>query len=149
MERFTAFDNAVGGPIPDVFMELSNLVLFDVEKNSLSGPAFVDLSGASSLESYRVSSNLLTGTIPEFSSSCALKEVWAASCEIVGSIPASIGACTDLGTNEQSFFVVEVPLNVAYYSSRTVLTFAFSLDLGVPLRRIVVSLQQQVDWDIT
>ncbi|MGA1438064.1 MAG: hypothetical protein ACO35F_11355, partial [Ilumatobacteraceae bacterium] len=97
MERFTIFDNSVGGSIPDVLVELSNLKLFDVEKNALSGPAFVSLDGASSLESYRVSSNPLSGTIPDLSGTTTLKEVWAAGCEITGPIPESIGDLVNLG----------------------------------------------------
>lgn len=97
MTTFDIFENAVGGTIPSVISQLPSLKLFDIEKNTFTGPAFIDLSG-STLESYRVSFNKLSGTVPDLTATPTLREVWAADNTLSGTIPASIGVLSDLGT---------------------------------------------------
>jgi hypothetical protein len=102
---FSVFANSLTGTIPDVLSEMPSLQVFDVEINRLIGKAFVNLSGASSLEGYRVSVNSLTGTIPDLSQAGRLKEVWAARNSVEGTIPASVGALSNLGTFRRVFIM--------------------------------------------
>ena len=77
MEVFQVGNNAIEGSIPNVLVDLVQLRLFDVEINSLSGPAIVNLDGLDKLESYRVSANRFSGTIdPAIGDVTSLRELW-------------------------------------------------------------------------
>ena len=98
MDSLILSGNNLSGPIPDVLTEMTALTVFDVERNALSGPAVVDLSGLG-IESYRVSANRLTGTIPaSVGSVTSLRELWMADNMIVGNIPEDIGNLKRLDT---------------------------------------------------
>jgi hypothetical protein len=93
-------DNSIGGTIPSGLGSLAELRLLDVEQNALTGRAFVDLSGAVAIESYRVSFNKLAGSVPDLEANPTLTEVWAAGNGLVGTIPSSIGALPNLGMSD-------------------------------------------------
>lgn len=98
--------NKVGGTIPESISAMTDLTLLDLEMNNLVGPVVPDFmfSLGSTLTSYRVSFNDLTGSIPgaigdELPN---LEQFWLAGNEgVVGSLPDSIGGLTKLVT----FFV--------------------------------------------
>ncbi len=122
MQRFSVYNNRVAGTIPTKFWtEWRQLRMFDVESNMLSGLAFPEpndnLINWGLLESYRVSNNAFTGTIPHDAlvNLRSLRQFWAGGNEIIGTIPASIGSLTPLRT---------------YYSNPTPL---FSI---VPLKKV-------------
>lgn len=96
MKLLSLFKNKIGGRIPNVLNSFTSLELFDMEDNLLTGPAFVDLTGLDKLESYRVSINQLSGTIPDLTFATSLREVWAAKNRLAGTLPASIGDMANL-----------------------------------------------------
>ena len=104
MKTLDLLFNNLEGAIPDVLTEMPNLVVFDVEQNRLVGPAFVNLTGLTALESYRVSFNELTGHMPSeiFTDLPALRELFAANNTLVGSIPGEIGEAANLGTSRDN-----------------------------------------------
>jgi hypothetical protein len=102
LAELNLFDNRIGGTIPTALGALANLRLLDVEQNLLTGQAFVDLSGAVAIESYRVSFNTLTGTVPDLGANPSLKEVWAAANRLAGTIPSSVAAMPSLGTLQKT-----------------------------------------------
>ena len=82
----------------DVLNQMRNLRTFDAEDNVLIGKPVVSLEGLDKLESYRVSVNRLTGTIPSsIANARSLTELWVASNMLVGTIPTEIGLLTGLG----------------------------------------------------
>jgi len=97
VETIELFKNGLSGSIPTTLASLSSLTVWDVEQNSLTGPAFVAVPP--SLEAYRVSTNRLTGPLPDWSAMANLKQLWAATNEITGTIPSSFGSMTSLGTS--------------------------------------------------
>lgn len=95
LEEVNLFANSLSGPIPNSIKMLTNLKMFDVQQNILTGTAFPQgLTNVkpSVLTSYKVSGNKLSGTIPEELDNLSnLEELWAESNELSGTIPATIG----------------------------------------------------------
>lgn len=102
MQSFSVFNNVISGIFPDILGQWSSLQSFDLERNRVEGPLFPsDVSTmATGLESYRVSSNRMTGGIPHegISRLSSLRELWLAGNEATGTIPATIGDLSKLGT---------------------------------------------------
>lgn len=93
------YNNSIAGTIPTVINKMPALQLFDVEQNLLTGPAFVNMGGALSLQAYRISENSLTGTIPDLSlSNPTLQELWAAQNLLQGQIPSNLNQLSNLRT---------------------------------------------------
>jgi Leucine-rich repeat (LRR) protein len=97
LQSLYLYTNMLVGPIP-ALNELTNLEVFNVEENSLSGAAIVDLSGLSKLRTYKVSENRLAGTInPGVGVAESLQELWLGDNLLNGSLPSSIGNLANLG----------------------------------------------------
>ena len=93
--------NKVGGTIPESISAMTDLTLLDLEMNNLVGPVVPDFmfSLGSTLTSYRVSFNNLTGVIPETIGDKLpnLQHFWFYNNErVVGGLPDSIGGLTKL-----------------------------------------------------
>jgi Leucine-rich repeat (LRR) protein len=96
MERLELYANNVFGEIPSAISALSDLLLFDVEQNLLSGAVLPD-SLPDSLIAYRASSNFLEGSIPtSITRFSKLEQIWLGDCPLTGTIPSEIGLLTDL-----------------------------------------------------
>jgi len=96
LETFDFYMNGIGGTIPTIIDQLTALKTFDVEENMFTGPAFVPVSDT--VESYRVSLNDLTGTIPDLSNLGDLRELWFAGNTISAGLPTTIGGNTNLAS---------------------------------------------------
>mmetsp|Transcript_28166 Transcript_28166/g.51301 ORF Transcript_28166/g.51301 Transcript_28166/m.51301 type:complete len:598 (-) Transcript_28166:380-2173(-) len=132
--------NNVGGSIPESLTAMTNLKSLDMEMNDLTGPvvpAFISNSSlGSTLTSYRVSFNDLTGEIPvavgdELPN---LVEFWlAGNEEVTGTLPDSIGSLTKLET----FFVYNttiegtLPATIGNMASLSTLDLAFTEISGI------------------
>lgn len=101
------FVNNIGGTIPNVLSSLSNLQFWDMEDNFVEGPAFVNMTGLVSLNTYRVSFNRLTGQIPQdgLKDLSSLRELWLAANTLSGTIPDSIGNLVGLGKDKTSDYI--------------------------------------------
>jgi Leucine-rich repeat (LRR) protein len=84
------------GVVPATITNLVNLEALWLEDNALSG-TFPDLSGATGLMVLRLTSNAMTGVIPEFLMTLSgLLELWLGENAFTGSIPEVIGDMTQL-----------------------------------------------------
>lgn len=97
LETIKFFTNELTGPLPNL-AGFSDLVEFDVEVNSFTGPAFGDdISDLVKLENYLISGNSLTGSISDAVGSLpSLKKLWMIQNSITGTIPSTIGGATSL-----------------------------------------------------
>jgi len=93
LEKLDLSANSIRDTIPDGLSLLTRLEVLDLQKNLLEGPAFPNsITGLSTLESYRVNSNSLSGTVPsEIGNLQSLEELWAADNEVTGTLPTELG----------------------------------------------------------
>jgi hypothetical protein len=94
LSSVSVYRNALVGTLPTTWSD--TLVSLDVEENQLTGPAFAAVTTNKTLAVYRISSNRLTGTIPNDIFTANLTELWLANNEIIGTIPSALGLATDL-----------------------------------------------------
>ena len=88
-------DNKIEESLPAEMPE--NLRELDVERNLLQGNPFESLGP--SLESLKISSNFMTGTVPaSISGLTDLTTLWMAENRFEGKLPTEIGGLTNLGT---------------------------------------------------
>jgi hypothetical protein len=105
LERLDFYTNSITGTLPEGIAGLTNLVLFDLEQNLLTGSAFPDaLFDMRALVAYRISDNFVSGTIArEISTMQNLQQLWAATNVLSGTIPTQIASPPSL----QSIFLYE------------------------------------------
>lgn len=126
--------NAMVGPIPTELSKLQELKVLDLEFNLFSGTIPV-MRGFSSMNAFRVSNNMLTGSVPEdlMTEMPNLEELWIARNQLTGPIPTSIGFLTNLSTSPR-FTTGNRIYSLTFYFLR---------------RRFVLRLQQWVIWNNT
>jgi Leucine rich repeat N-terminal domain len=83
--------NNLVGTLPTTLNDLTQLEVFSVSNNTLSG-AIPSLAGLSKLFSFQVSTNALSGSIPSFAGLTALSSVGLHNNQLSGSIPALAGS---------------------------------------------------------
>lgn len=95
LQSLNLFANSLSGPIPNMRL-MTDLREIDFQQNLLTGDA-IPLNLPSSLTSYKVSGNKLSGTIPaSIDNWTRLRELWAGRNEISGTIPTRIGNLINL-----------------------------------------------------
>lgn len=95
MEVLDLSDNKLEESLPANMPE--NLKELNVERNLLQGNPFESVGP--SLELLKISSNFMTGTVPESISELTdLTTLWMAENRFEGNLPTEIGGLTNLGT---------------------------------------------------
>ena len=104
-ERIDFYTNAITGTLPGGIASLTDLILFDLERNLLTGLGFpAELFEMRSLVAYRISENFVSGTIArEISTLQDLQQMWAGTNQLSGTIPTQLSVPPDL----QSIFLNE------------------------------------------
>ncbi len=122
LTSLSVYDNGLMGTIPVEIYSMPNISFLDLEMNMFNGRIFEDeiWNAAGSLEVFRVSDNLFTGSIPEeISQLSKLRQLWIANVDLSGSIPDSITSLSDLTDliSYNSSLTGTIPLNIGLLSN--------------------------------
>ena len=91
LREIRLFDNNFNGPISPGFENLTQMTLFDVHNNSLSGSIVTSIfSGMQNLENVSLSSNRFTGPFPNFIANKKLISVSVTDNLFTGYLPAAL-----------------------------------------------------------